>query len=73
MKNGGSDDAKFPDGMTPLHAAALNGQRDLVVLLIDKGANANAKTRNGRTPSDVAALWGHMDIVALLKAQGAGK
>ena len=63
----------FPNGMTPLHAAALNDQKDLVSLLIDKGGNVNAKTRNGWTPSDVAALWGHKDIVALLKSRGAGK
>ena len=66
MTKGGGGDAKFPDGMTPLHAAALNDQRDLVLLLIEKGADVNAKTRNGWTPSDVAARWGHKDIVALL-------
>ena len=66
MTKGGSVDAIFPNGMTPLHAAALNGQKDLVLLLIEKGADVNAKTRNGWTPSDVAARWGHKDIVALL-------
>ena len=59
--------------MTPLHAAALNGQKDLVLLLIEKGADIDAKARNGWTPSDVAAKWGHGDVVALLKSHGAGK
>ena len=74
MKKGGGDgNAKFPDGMTPLHAAALNNQKDLALLFLEKGADVNAKARNGWTPSDVASQWGHKDIVALLTSHGAGK
>jgi ankyrin repeat protein len=64
-------ETKFPDGMTPLHAAALNDQVDLVLLLIEKEADVNAKARNGWTPSDVASKWGHKDVVELLKSHGA--
>jgi ankyrin repeat protein len=73
MKKEGSGDVKFPIGMSPLHAAALNDQKDLVLLLIDKGANVNARTRNGWTASDIAARWGHQDIAALLRSHGAGR
>jgi len=51
MKKGGSGDAKFPNGMTPLDAAALNDQKELALLLIEKGADVNAKARKDWTPS----------------------
>jgi ankyrin repeat protein len=70
-KKGADVEGKFPDGMTPLHVAALNDQRELVVLLVEHGADVNAKAGNGWTPLDVAALYGHRDLVALLGSYGA--
>ncbi|HIN76088.1 MAG TPA: hypothetical protein EYM96_07865 [Rhodospirillales bacterium] len=39
-------------GCTPLHEAALGGQKDAIELLIANGADVNAITKNGRTPLD---------------------
>jgi hypothetical protein len=33
------------DGWTPLHRAAWNGHEDVVVLLLDRGANVDAANR----------------------------
>ena len=51
---GADVNAKNDGGFTPLHAAALNGHKEIAELLIEKGANLNAKDRRGRTPLDQA-------------------
>ena len=37
-------------GWTPLHDTAENGNKDVVQLLIDRGANPNKANEEGRTP-----------------------
>ncbi len=37
-------------GWTPLHPAAVFGHKEIVELLIAKGATVNAKANDGRTP-----------------------
>ena len=37
-------------GRTPLHRAAFNGQRDVVTLLLEHGADLQVKDNNGRGP-----------------------
>lgn len=64
---GADINARNRTGLTPLHVAALTGQKAAVELLIDKGANINAKNENGVTPLQMAALQGHQSIVTLLK------
>jgi len=54
----------------PLHDAARLGYKNIVGLLIDKGADVNAKNGDGQTPMDVASGAGHQDIVELLRAAG---
>ena len=41
--------------MTPLHAAAVEGYKEIAELLIAKGADVNAKDDDGATPLDLAA------------------
>src|SRR4030043_247445 len=57
-------------GGTPLYCAAQNDHKDMVALLIDKGANVNADNGTS-TATESAARSGHRDIVRLLVAKGA--
>ena len=59
--------ARNKEGQTPLHLAAGRGETEIVVLLIEKGADIHAKDNNGRTPLQVAEEHGKAEIVALLR------
>ncbi|KAA0146258.1 hypothetical protein FNF31_07820 [Cafeteria roenbergensis] len=59
------------DGSTALSVAALNGHRDTVELLLDRGADLEAKVEDGSTALSVAALNGHRNMVELLLDRGA--
>jgi len=59
---------------TALHWAASEGDKDLVALLIENGADVNAKDHNGVTPLHAALLNGRESseqVVDLLLAKGA--
>jgi uncharacterized protein len=53
-----------------LHAAALNGDSDLIRRLVERGANLEARDSYGRTPLHVAAYKSHEDALAVLVAAG---
>ncbi len=67
------DLARMPQGgATPLHYAAVHGQRDAVDLLIDQGASLEALDQEyGAAPIGWANEKGHMDLVRHLRARGA--
>ncbi|GAI46299.1 unnamed protein product, partial [marine sediment metagenome] len=56
---------------TPLHHAAWRGNKDVVELLIAKGADVNTKGSAGYTSLLYAAQSGHSEIAKLLIAKGA--
>ena len=56
---------------TPLHRAAREGYKEIVELLIAKGADVNANEDCGWTPLHLAASRSHEEIVELLIAKGA--
>ena len=58
-------------GYTPLHSAASGGQKEIVELLIAKGADVNAKEVIEWTPLHKSVTWKHKEIVELLIANGA--
>ncbi|KAK3314536.1 ankyrin repeat-containing domain protein [Apodospora peruviana] len=70
-------DVNFPNGseyktLTPLCLAVANGDRKMVGLLIDKGANLEAPdTLEGAPPLWIAASRGHFGLVELLLNRGA--
>ena len=60
-------------GMTPLHSAAASNQKEIVELLISKGADVNAKDNgNGTTPLDLAIQQKKTETADLLRKH-AGK
>jgi hypothetical protein len=67
--------AIFKDSWTPLHMAAEGGHREMVDLLIAKGADINATAGAGDgvgwTPLHMAAEGGHKKVVELLILKGA--
>lgn len=59
-------------GATPLHAAALLGNTEVVAFLLEKGANPRAKDDDGHTPMDYAIL-GHRFYEADLQRKEVSK
>ena len=53
-------------GLTPLHGAAIHGHKEIVELLIAKGAEVNAKTNDGETP----LVYAKGEIANLLRKHG---
>ena len=56
---------------TPLWKAAWKGHKNVVQILIDKGADPNRADQWGQTPVSMAAGVGHTDVVQLLLDKGA--
>jgi hypothetical protein len=59
------------NGWTPLYAAALRGNAEVVALLVAHGADVNMPMRDGTTPLLVASKQGHNRVVAQLLEAGA--
>jgi serpin B len=72
IANGADVNAKggYLDG-TALHDAAIEGHKEIVELLIGKGANIEAKNSYGETALYCAAEANHKEIVELLIDKGA--
>ena len=56
---------------TPLTAAASSGHKEVVLLLLDRGADPNVATKAGLTPLKQAVRNGYRDVVKLLEDKGA--
>ncbi len=52
------------EGLTPLGWACLKGQKKVVELLVERGAQIDHTDKHGRTPLDLAAFYGDADIVS---------
>lgn len=66
--------AQDSDGSTPLHCATWKGHTEVVLLLLEAGANINAHNQNshwGTTPLHAAAHGNRSAIAALLLKHGA--
>ncbi len=63
--------ARRPDGLTPLHMAALYAQRQAVEYLMTNGADVNAAARHSGTPLDVAWEGPDREFAAWLESKGA--
>lgn len=59
--------ARDSSGNTVLHYAARNGNRDLVSLLLELGADRNVHNTAGESAADIAERWGNTAAVNLLR------
>ncbi len=62
--------ARNPMGLTPLHAAALYGQRATAEYLLSKGVDPNIDSRHSGRPYDVADNAGQRDFVRWFVTRG---
>lgn len=69
--NNGSNEETSYNSNSLLHDAAFPGNKEVVKLLIEKGADINARDGSGNTLLHKAALNGYLEIVQLLLSQGA--
>ena len=53
-------------GFAPLHQAAANGKKDVVLLLLKYGADPRACCDQGKTPAAYARERGHTEVAGLL-------
>ncbi|MBY5855039.1 ankyrin repeat domain-containing protein [Rhizobium ruizarguesonis] len=71
LAGGAKVDDRAADQATPLIAAALGKQADIVELLLNKGADVTARNSGGFTPLHAAAYAGSAAIARQLLAKGA--
>ncbi len=75
LGKGADVNAKRDNGITALMGASIEGHREIVVLLLAKGADVGATVnmygRNGTTACDFASQADHQEIVRLLVNAGA--
>jgi ankyrin repeat protein len=58
-------------GRAPLHEAVIYHHKDVVELLIEKGADVNIRDAKGYTPLSYARMIRHQQIITLLQAHHA--
>ena len=56
--------------VTPLHAAMVGGNDDLVKLLIEHGADVNAENKEGKKPIHYAAEEDNAEIILTITKGG---
>jgi glyoxylase-like metal-dependent hydrolase (beta-lactamase superfamily II) len=66
----GAVNARRPDGLTPMHMAAMYEQRQAAEYLVSKGADVNAVARHSGTPLDVAYEAENRDFIGWLASKG---
>jgi ankyrin repeat protein len=54
------------DGQTPLHQSCMDGNLEVVKLLVRHGADVRLANRDGWSPLHVASFCGFYDIVSYL-------
>lgn len=72
LEFGADPNVKQQGGFTPLHAAAAQGNRELVQMLVDQGADAYARNAEGSTPMEIAKNRGHDELSDWLRRKVRG-
>jgi len=72
LKKGGINiDKRDAQGNTPLYYASKKGARDIVKILVEKGADINLANNYSSTPLHIVSQAGNKEIVAILLDNGA--
>ena len=71
-KGADAKDVNPETGMTPLHAAASRGYREVAKALLEAGARADVRDKSGATPLYLALQFQRTDVVDLLVRGTAG-
>jgi uncharacterized protein len=66
LEHGAPVNARQQGGWVPLHAAAQNGDRAMVELLLRHGADVTLANDEGKTAAMIARDKGHTDVAGLL-------
>jgi uncharacterized protein len=69
LEHGAPPNARQQGGWVPIHAAAQNGDRAIVELLLRYGADATLANDAGKTAAGVAREKGHEDLAGMLDAR----
>lgn len=64
-------DVKAREEQTPLHVASRLGNVDIVMMLLQHGANIDSVTKDLYTPLHIAAKEGQEEVAAVLIENGA--
>ena len=64
-------EAKDEEGCSPLHYAALSGNKETVEFIINNNSCVNISNNSGHTPLHMAAIVGNRKIIDLLISKGA--
>jgi uncharacterized protein len=67
LEHGAPVDARQQGGWVPIHAAAQNGDRPMVELLLQHHADPRLVNDQGKSPACMAREKGHPEIAALLE------
>ena len=74
IEHGARFDEESPEtGATPLNIAAAKGRRDVVELLVARGADRAKRSRWGVTPLESAVRGGHPEVAGVLLAGRSGR
>ncbi|KAK1561435.1 uncharacterized protein LY79DRAFT_664314 [Colletotrichum navitas] len=64
-------DAKLQNDRTIAHVVAAMGHTELMIRLLDAGANCAVRDQFRQSPLDIARRYAHLDVVELLISRGA--
>jgi len=67
LARGANPNLRAEGGFTPLHEAALTGQSNLALLLLEHGADITAKDSTGKTALDHALAGKHDAVASILR------
>jgi ankyrin repeat protein len=69
LKRGALVDVRDASDHTPLHNASWNGYLDMIVLLLDAGANIHATTYSGSTPLSCARSGRKIEAIQFIEGK----